>query len=156
MPDILLIAVTLFISFWFMEFVAWSNHKYLMHGPLWFLHRDHHENVTKGIKAKFEKNDVFFLVYAIPAATLIITGFASGSPLLASTGFGFTLYGAANFWVHDILYHRRFNLFNGELKNSYLRAAVKAHDAHHKPKIKADFNVYGLLVFPHRFFREVR
>ena len=26
-----------------MEFVAWSSHKYIMHGFGWAWHRDHHE-----------------------------------------------------------------------------------------------------------------
>ena len=34
-----LIVITTFI---FMEFVAWSVHKYVMHGFLWSLHKDHH------------------------------------------------------------------------------------------------------------------
>ena len=70
------------VSYFFMEFVAWSNHKYVMHGFLWAWHKDHHhkdhqyklpEN-TEG--KKFEKNDLFFLVYAIPAILLMIIGFS--------------------------------------------------------------------------------
>jgi len=29
-------------AFLFMEFVAWFTHKYVMHGFLWVLHKDHH------------------------------------------------------------------------------------------------------------------
>lgn len=150
----MLIAAVVIASFFFMEFIAWSNHKYLMHGILWSLHRDHHENVIKGKRARFEKNDAFFLVYATPAVILIVSGFSVGSPYLVAAGAGFTLYGAANFWVHDILYHRRFNLYKGEVKNNYLKAAIRAHDAHHKPKTKDDFNIFGLLIFPSRFLKE--
>ena len=32
----------------FMEFVAWFTHKYVMHGFLWFLHKDHHVKTSKG------------------------------------------------------------------------------------------------------------
>lgn len=148
------IAVTVIAAFFFMEFIAWSNHRYIMHGFLWSLHRDHHENLIKGKKAKFEKNDLFFLVYATPAIILIVTGLSAALPHLVAAGAGFTLYGAANFWVHDILYHRRFNLFRGEVKNGYLKAAIRAHDAHHKPKNRDDFNVFGLLIFPARFLKE--
>jgi beta-carotene 3-hydroxylase len=150
----MLIAVTVVVSFFFMEFIAWSNHKYIMHGFLWALHRDHHENATNGIKKIFEKNDIFFLVYATPAMILIITGFSLGSPYLVAAGAGFTLYGAVNFLVHDVIYHRRFNLFMGDVKNNYLKAAIRAHDAHHKPKRKEDFNIFGLLIFPARFLKE--
>lgn len=150
----MLVAITIISAFFFMEFIAWSNHKYVMHGFLWVLHRDHHENLTMGLRKKFEKNDLFFLVYATPAIILIVYGSSSGSPLLVATGAGFTLYGIANFLVHDVIYHRRFNLFRGEVKNRYLKAAVRAHDAHHKPRSKSDFNVFGLLVFPSRFLKE--
>lgn len=150
----MLIAVTVIAAFFFMEFIAWSNHKYIMHGFLWVLHRDHHENLTRGVKARFEKNDAFFVVYATPAIILIVSGFSAGSPHMVAAGAGFTLYGMANFLVHDVLYHRRFNLFKGEVRNSYLKAAIRAHDAHHKPKNRNDFNVFGLLIFPSRFLKE--
>lgn len=148
------VALTVIAAFFFMEFVAWSNHKYIMHGSLWVLHRDHHENLLKGIRARFEKNDTFFVVYALPAMILIILGLSSGSPHMVAAGAGFTLYGIANFLVHDIIYHRRFNWFKGEVRNRYLRAAVRAHDAHHKPENREDFKVFGLLVFPSRFLKE--
>ena len=32
-----------FVTFWMMEVVAWSSHKYIMHGWGWGWHRDHHE-----------------------------------------------------------------------------------------------------------------
>lgn len=31
------------VSFAGMEFIAWASHKYLMHGILWPMHRDHHQ-----------------------------------------------------------------------------------------------------------------
>jgi beta-carotene 3-hydroxylase len=43
-----------------MEGVAWFSHKYIMHGLLWFLHKDHHTRETKGV---LEKNDYFFFYY---------------------------------------------------------------------------------------------
>lgn len=148
------IVLTITAAFLFMEFVAWSNHRYIMHGFLWVLHRDHHENVTKGIKPRFEKNDLFFVVYATPAIILIIIGISSGSPHMVAAGAGFTLYGMANFLVHDILCHRRFDWFRGEVRNRYLKAALRAHHAHHNPKSRKDFNVFGLLIFPARFLKE--
>lgn len=30
-------------TFFFMEFMAWFSHKYIMHGFLWVLHEDHHK-----------------------------------------------------------------------------------------------------------------
>ena len=42
-------------TFLFMEFVAWFTHKYVMHGLLWVLHRDHHQ---KDHDSFWERNDV--------------------------------------------------------------------------------------------------
>ena len=56
----------LILSYFFMEFVAWSNHKYVMHGFLWKWHKDHHVNDRKKLAldemqfSGFEKNDYFF------------------------------------------------------------------------------------------------
>ena len=41
--------------------VAWFSHKYIMHGFLWSLHKDHHH---KDHDSHFERNDAFFLFYA--------------------------------------------------------------------------------------------
>ena len=60
-----------FITFFIMEAVAWATHKYLMHGLLWRLHEDHH--VVDKNKV-FQKNDFFFLIFAIPSMILIYIG----------------------------------------------------------------------------------
>ena len=60
------------ITFFAMELVAWATHKYLMHGLLWKLHKDHHV-VDKN--KKFQKNDFFFLIFAIPSMILIYIGY---------------------------------------------------------------------------------
>ena len=56
-----------------MEFVAWSAHKYLMHGWLWIWHEDHHKPHYEK-EGFFEKNDLFFLVFAIPSMICYIIG----------------------------------------------------------------------------------
>ena len=60
-------------AYLFMEFTAWFTHKYVMHGILWSWHEDHHlpEHQKHGF---FEKNDRFFLVFAIPSASCFIVG----------------------------------------------------------------------------------
>ena len=50
------------VTFSIMEFMAWFTHKYIMHGFLWSLHKDHHK---KDHESWFERNDAFFLFYAI-------------------------------------------------------------------------------------------
>ena len=52
----LLIVIVAFVG---MEFAAWATHKYLMHGPLWFLHEDHHVLTGKPL----QKNDLFLEVF---------------------------------------------------------------------------------------------
>ena len=37
--DIIIWIFTVFATFIVTEFTAWFNHKYLMHGPLWILHK---------------------------------------------------------------------------------------------------------------------
>ena len=67
------IALLIIIStFLFMEFVAWSVHKYIMHGFLWNLHKDHHQVNKDHV---MQKNDYFFLIFAIPSILLIVNGF---------------------------------------------------------------------------------
>lgn len=149
------------IAFCVMEFVAWSNHKYIMHGFLWIWHKDHHQNDHKKLALnyqpvrQFELNDLFFIVYALPAIVLLLIGFISDNPLFISIGVGISLYGMIYFLIHDTLIHER--LFSGlsrYLNCRYVRAIVRAHFAHHRPKIKSDFYNYGLLIFRFKYFKE--
>lgn len=148
------------ITFVFMEFVAWLNHKYVMHGFLWSWHKDHHVNDLKKIKQeyngkfKFEKNARFFVIYALPTIVLMIIGFDINNLHLVSIAIGITFYGFIYFLFHEVLYHKRlkFKL----LQNStfpYFNAIVKAHLAHHQPKNAKDFDNYGLLIFRLEYFK---
>jgi len=49
------------LTFLVMECITWFTHKYVMHGFLWVLHKDHHQPKYNSI---FEKNDTFFLVFS--------------------------------------------------------------------------------------------
>ena len=69
----MIIAIVTIATFFFMEFVAWFAHKYVMHGFLWNLHEDHH--VRDNHDDFFEKNDYFFIIFAIPAMFAFIFGF---------------------------------------------------------------------------------
>ncbi len=94
-------------AFTFMEGVAWFTHKYIMHGPLWMLHKDHHHKR----KGWFEMNDFFFLMFSTPSALLIWFGLDAGMDWRFFVGAGIALYGMAYFMMHDILVHRRFRWF---------------------------------------------
>ncbi len=149
----------LILSFFFMEFVAWSNHKYIMHGFLWKWHKDHHhrDGQVHGEQqehGRFEKNDRFFIVYAIPGILLLIIGSLKNLSLLTYMGIGISLYGLTYFVVHDLIIHKRLNIpFLFKKHNFYTKAIIRAHEAHHWPNSKKDFHNYGLLIFPLRFFK---
>jgi beta-carotene 3-hydroxylase len=138
--DVLLII----LSFFFMEFMAWFTHKYVMHGFMWYFHKDHH--IRDG--RKVERNDIFALIFAIPSILLIYFGVMNPSSYLLSTGIGIMIYGVAYFLFHDVYVHQRIPLFKN-YSNRYLRATVKAHLQHHNPN--AQYN-YGFLIAPMKYY----
>ncbi len=142
----LLIPLLLIIAaFLFMEFMAWFSHKYIMHGFLWVLHKDHH--IRDG--RKFEWNDLFAVIYAIPSILLIYLGYSELDYRLW-IGIGIFLYGFAYFMFHDVYVHQRVKILS-RISNRYLRATVKAHKEHHNPH--AHYN-YGFLVAPIKYYVE--
>ena len=62
--------LTIILTFLGMEGMAWLSHKYIMHGIGWALHKDHHEPHQK----KTEKNDLFFMIFAVPSWLCIMLG----------------------------------------------------------------------------------
>ncbi|MCB0396989.1 MAG: sterol desaturase family protein [Flavobacteriales bacterium] len=138
-------------TFAFMEFMAWFTHKYVMHGFLWKLHKDHHVP-TPGF---FEMNDAFFLIFAAPSMVLIYLGINYEIWPAFSAGLGIMCYGAAYFLVHDVIIHQRFKWFTRS-RNLYVVAVRRAHKAHHKRTGKEDGICFGMLVVPRRYFAEAR
>jgi beta-carotene 3-hydroxylase len=131
-----------------MEAVAWLAHKYIMHRVLWNLHRDHHTNDHKGF---FQRNDFFFLIFAIPGIICLALGvFYKGSAILF-IGIGITLYGVAYFLIHDVFIHQRFKIFRNT-DNRYLKAIRRAHKAHHKHLNKENGECFGMLWVPLKYF----
>ena len=126
-----------------MEGVAYLMHRYLMHGPLWFLHESHHRPRRS---AWFEWNDLFGILFAVPSIVLIDLG-THGQPLLLAVGLGMTAYGAAYFGFHDVLVHRRVR-HSWAPRNAYLRHLVRAHLVHHKTLTKAGATSFGFLYAP--------
>lgn len=139
----------LVLTFFVMEFMAWATHKYVMHGLGWYFHRDHHQP-SSGV---FEKNDVYFLIYAIPSWLLIMFGMMGGNDFRVPIGFGILLYGIAYFLVHEVFIHQRLPWFK-RTDNLYFRAIRKAHKVHHKHLGKEDGECFGMLVVPIKYFRE--
>ncbi len=138
------------ITFLLMEGVAWFTHKYVMHGFLWKVHKDHHVKTTKSF---FENNDLFFLIFAIPGSLFIIYGSIIGySQLLFWIGLGITIYGAAYFFVHDLFIHQRIKVLKNS-KNPYLLAIRRGHKVHHKHLGKQDGECFGMLLVPFKYFK---
>ena len=141
--------ITIIITFFTMEFVAWFSYKYIMHGFLWFLHKDHHK---KDHKSWFERNDLFFLQFAgISAIFVILWGefnFWFGLPI----AIGIFLYGIAYFIVHDIFIHQRFKIFRN-INNRYARGIRRGHKMHHKHIGKEEGECFGMLLVPRKYFK---
>jgi len=149
--NILMFIGILLASYFFMEFVAWFAHKYVMHGFGWFLHADHHAPVHQPKNSFFEKNDAFFVVFAIPAMLAFIFGSIYSVPLLIAAGIGISLYGFTYFMIHDVLFHQRIKLrIRG---NVYFRALRRAHGMHHVHHTSEDGECFGLLVFPLKYLK---
>jgi len=146
----ILLGILIFLgTFVTMEGMAWFTHKYVMHGFLWSLHKDHHR---KDHDSWFERNDAFFIFYAVVSMSLIMiadnTSFWYGWPM----GFGILAYGIAYFMVHDIFIHQRFKIFRNA-NNWYARGVRRAHKIHHKHLGKDDGECFGMLWVPMKYFK---
>ncbi len=134
-----------------MEFIAWSAHKYLMHGILWSWHADHHKPHFEK-EGFFERNDLFFVVFAVPSALSYMFGSIYELGWLFCIGIGISVYGLIYFIVHDVYIHRRFKWLDG-LDGWYTRGITRAHGAHHAVTTKDSGESYGLLLVKPEYFR---
>ncbi|MFI0427862.1 beta-carotene hydroxylase [Mariniflexile sp. HMF6888] len=137
-------------TYCFMEFMAWFTHKYVMHGFLWSLHKDHHK---KDHDSWFERNDVFFVFYAVVSIGCFLLWkyhiFWAGLPI----GAGIFAYGLSYFLVHDIFIHQRFKLFRN-VNNWYAKGVRRAHKIHHKHINKEKGECFGMLFVPFKYFKK--
>ncbi|AQL09873.1 beta-carotene hydroxylase [Zea mays] len=128
-----------------MEFWARWAHRALWHASLWHMHESHHRARDDG---PFELNDVFAIVNAVPAMSLLAYGFFNRGlvpGLCFGAGLGITLFGMAYMFVHDGLVHRRFPV--GPIENvPYFRRVAAAHQIHHMDKFQGV--PYGLFLGP--------
>lgn len=139
--------VFIVIGFALMEFSGWFIHKYIMHGPLWNIHKTHHEPS----KSFFELNDLFSFLFGSVAIILILIG-VENFDYRFWIGVGISLYGLLYFIIHDVLVHRRAKWF-GRPKNSFLQGIFKAHQAHHATNKKHDAVSFGLFIVPKKYFK---
>ena len=141
--------IIILATFLGMEFMAWCTHKFVMHGFLWNLHQDHH---LPNKNSFFERNDVFFLIYAIPSWLCIMLGSMFVLWWVMCIGFGILAYGIAYFLVHEVFIHQRFKWFKNS-ETVYLKAIRRAHKIHHKHIGKEQGECFGMLIVPWKYIR---
>lgn len=142
-------ALIVISTFLLMEGATWIIHKYVMHGFLWALHKDHHDHSNEG---KLEKNDYFFVIFALPAIALMLLGVQNGYDYRLFVGIGITLYGGAYFFVHDLFIHQRLKVLRNT-ENPYFLAIRRAHKQHHKHVGKEEGECFGFLWVPLKYFK---
>ena len=135
-----------------MELFSWLIHKYLFHGPLWFIHQTHH---NRTVHTSLEWNDVFSAGFGLLAIGLIYSGCFTPSTLHLAMGLGITIYGMVYFVVHDGLIHQRYPFWN-KTSNAYLKQVQRAHQRHHVSPYKNPSEEFGLFfMIGRRYWREV-
>lgn len=119
-------------------------HQYIMHGFGWAWHASHHQSPGA---ARFEKNDLYAIVFAAIAICLFyLAREVYQSWWMASFAIGLTLYGFMYFLVHDFLIHRRVpNQWFRKVKSPYIRRLMRAHALHHKVQTKENCEAFGFL-----------
>jgi beta-carotene 3-hydroxylase len=148
MPDALLWPLLIISTIALTEMVSWAVHRYILHGPLWFLHISHHR-VTSG---PFEWNDLIILIYALPSFFLTYFGLELNNIWLAAPGIGIAAYGVMYFFVHDIWVHRRIKLKWKTPRKGYFRAVIRAHKRHHAHLERDESEAFGFLFVPRRYW----
>lgn len=127
-----------------MEVVAYVTHRWVMHGPGWFLHRSHHRH-REGV---FEANDLYALIFAIPSIFLLYGGVNLGwDSWTISVGAGIAAYGLIYFGFHDVIVHRRLSL-RYVPRSAYMKRIVQAHRLHHATESKHGAVSFGFIWAP--------
>jgi beta-carotene 3-hydroxylase len=148
---VLFYILLLLAAFILMEAVTWLSHRYIMHGFLWYLHKDHHRPPP----GFFEKNDYFFILFAVPTISLLWYSTYHHLWWLQAIGFGIMAYGFCYFIVHDVIIHQRFKWFSRS-RNTYVRALRWAHKMHHKQLDKHHGESFGMLYVHKKYWQKVR
>lgn len=128
----------------FMEGFAYVAHRWLMHGPGWFLHKSHHRPRT----GTFELNDLYAVIFAVPSISLFWYGIGLGhGALYAWIGGGIAAYGAIYFGFHDVIVHKRIG-HRYLPKSTYMKRIMQAHRLHHVVETKNGTVSFGFLWAP--------
>lgn len=128
----------------FMEGFAYVMHRWVMHGPGWFLHASHH----RARAGNWEWNDLYAVIFAVPSFVLLFGGLQLGWwPGFVWIGAGIAAYGAIYFGFHDVIVHGR--LPHRYLpKSTYMKRIVQAHRLHHVVETRRGTVSFGFLWAP--------
>lgn len=148
--EILLWIAVFLATFLLMEGMAWFTHKFVMHGFLWSLHKDHHK---KDHSHWWERNDLFFVFYALVSIGFFLLWRYEGVWVGLPIGLGILAYGITYFAVHDVFIHQRFKIFRNA-KNRYAKGVRRAHKMHHKHLDKDEGECFGMLWVPLKYFKK--
>jgi beta-carotene 3-hydroxylase len=141
-----IIGIGLFImTIAFMEGFAYVMHRWVMHGRLgWVLHASHH----KPRVGRFELNDLYGVIFAIPSIVLIYGGVEAGWGAWATwVGAGIAAYGAIYFGFHDVVVHRRI-AHRIVPRSNYFKRIVQAHRIHHAVETREGTVSFGFIYAP--------
>lgn len=127
-----------------MEGFAYFAHRWIMHGPGWFLHESHHRPRL----GMFELNDLYAAIFAVPSFVLLLGGVQLGWwPGFTWIGAGIAAYGAIYFGFHDVIVHRRIP-HRYVPRSTYMKRIVQAHRLHHAVNSKHGTVSFGFLWAP--------
>ena len=129
----------------FMEGFAYVMHRWVMHGRLgWVLHGSHHRPRA----GRFELNDLYGVIFAIPSILLIYEGVQGDWGTWAAwVGAGIAAYGAIYFGFHDVIVHRRID-HRIVPRSAYFKRIVQAHRIHHIVESREGTVSFGFLYAP--------
>lgn len=132
-----------FAGFFGMEAVARLMHKYLMHGILWSVHKDHHIDMGH----KFQRNNLFGLFFAAIAIILFTLTVKTGNTAFASIGFGMAIYGLVYLIVHDMIIHNSYLHLKNRKHSRYVQNLIAVHELHHVNDGKNRGRNWGFLFY---------
>lgn len=137
--------LTLLATIAFMEGFAFVVHRWVMHGRIgWLLHASHH----RPREGRFELNDLYGVIFAIPSIVLLYGGVQGGwGDWAAWVGAGIAAYGAIYFGFHDIIVHRRL-AHRVVPQSTYFKRIVQAHRIHHAVESREGAVSFGFIYAP--------
>ncbi|HEX7740894.1 MAG TPA: beta-carotene hydroxylase [Sphingobium sp.] len=142
--SLFLLSLIFFATIAAMEGFAYVMHRWVMHGPGWFLHASHHRVRT----GNWEANDLYFVIFASPSILLLLGGVQWGWGQWATAcGAGIAAYGLIYLGFHDIIVHQRLR-HRYVARSPYMKRIVQAHRLHHAVETRRGCVSFGFLIAP--------